>query len=410
MTPREERGLKIAATKRIKKQDGKWLVPSSENASRKYTVSHGGDCCSCTCPDFELYGLPCKHVWAVKFVIQRELFDDGTEVETRQLTVSVRKTYAQPWARYNAAQTSEKATLQSLLFDLCKSIPEATEARCGRPRLPIRDGIFAAVFKVYSMLSSRRFTSDLCDANEKGYLSKVPHFNSVLNVFDSEETTSILMDLIAKSAEPLAAIETNFAVDSTGFSGCKFERWYDAKWGSNVEERMARTWVKAHAMMGCTTNVVTAVQVLGKDTNDGVMLQPLMAATAERFQIGDLCADKAYLTESNLCAIEAIGANAFIPFKSNSRPGRPGAWDKAYHYFNLHREAFLARYHQRSNAESTFSMIKRKFGDSVRAKNDVSMRNEVLAKFVCHNLSCLIHAMQEFGIDPTFKSTMSTCV
>lgn len=199
MTPREERGLTIAATKRIKQQDGKWLVPSSENASRKYTVSHGDDCCSCTCPDFELYGRPCKHVYAVQYVIQRELFDDGTEIETRQVTVSVRKTYAQPWARYNAAQTSEKSTLQSLLFDLCKSIPEPIAAKTGRPRLPLRDGIFAAVFKVYSMLSSRRFTSDLCDAHTKGYISRVPHFNSVLNVFDAEETTAILMDLIAKS-------------------------------------------------------------------------------------------------------------------------------------------------------------------------------------------------------------------
>lgn len=265
MTPREERGMVIAATKRIKQKNGKWLVPSSENASRKYTVCHSDDCSSCTCPDFEERGQACKHVYAVQYVIQRELFDDGTEVETRQVTVTtVRKTYAQNWPRYNAAQTTEKSTLQSLLHDLCQSIPEATEARLGRPRLPLRDGIFCACFKVYSMLSSRRFTSDLCDAHAKGHISRVPHFNSVLNVFDSEETTAILMELIAKSAEPLAAIETNFAVDSTGFSGCRFERWFDAKWGSNVEERMARTWVKAHAMMGCTTNIVTAVEDWGK--------------------------------------------------------------------------------------------------------------------------------------------------
>jgi transposase len=76
---------------------------------------------------------------------------------------------------------------------------------------------------------------------------------------------------------------------------------------------------------------------------------------------------------------------------------------KAFHYFNLHREEFLKRYHARSNAESTLSSVKRKFGDSVKAKNDRSMRNEVPAKFVCHNLSCLIHAMEEFGIDPSFR-------
>ncbi len=50
-------------------------------------------------------------------------------------------------------------------------------------------------------------------------------------------------------------------------------------------------------------------------------------------------------------------------------------------------------------------MIKRKYGDSVKAKNDIAMKNEVLAKFVCHNLSCLINAVQEFGIDPTFNCT-----
>ena len=50
---------------------------------------------------------------------------------------------------------------------------------------------FAAVAsKFYSMLSSRRFTSDLCNAQAKGYISRVPHFNSVLNVLDSDDTDS----------------------------------------------------------------------------------------------------------------------------------------------------------------------------------------------------------------------------
>jgi hypothetical protein len=46
-------------------------------------------------------------------------------------------------------------------------------------------------------------------------------------------------------------------------------------------------------------------------------------------------------------------------------------------------------------------MMKRKFGDSVRAKNDLTMCNETLAKFA-HNLCCLIQSFEEFGIDPSF--------
>lgn len=206
---REQRGLVIAAKNRIQNQGRHWLVPSQSEVSKKYKVIADDGCSHCTCPDHELTGQTCKHIYAVRFVIQRELFDDGTEVETRQVTITeTRKTYPQNWPVYNASQTSEKAKFQELLYDLCQSIPESTEARMGRPRLPLRDGMFCACFKVYSMLSSRRFTSDLCDAHAKGYISRVPHFNSVLNVFDAPETERLLMNLVAQSALPLAAVES----------------------------------------------------------------------------------------------------------------------------------------------------------------------------------------------------------
>ena len=49
-----------------------------------------------------------------------------------------------------------------------------------------------------------------------------------------------------------------------------------------------------------------------------------------------------------------------------------------------------------------FSAVKRKFGDSVRSKTPVAMKNEVLAKLVCHNICCLIQSQCELGIEPTF--------
>ena len=62
----------------------------------------------------------------------------------------------------------------------------------------------------------------------------------------------------------------------------------------------------------------------------------------------------------------------------------------------------VKRYHQRSNVESTFSMVKAKFCDHVRSKTDVAMKNEVLCKFLCHNICCLIQSQCELGIEPTF--------
>ena len=82
-------------------------------------------------------------------------------------------------------------------------------------------------------------------------------------------------------------------------------------------------------------------------------------------------------------------------------------WSKMHAYFQLHTDDFFAHYHQRSNVESTFSMVKRKFGKYLRSRTDTAMKNEALCKFLCHNLVVLIHEMHELGIDPTFTLPIS---
>jgi transposase len=76
-----------------------------------------------------------------------------------------------------------------------------------------------------------------------------------------------------------------------------------------------------------------------------------------------------------------------------------------YHYFAYQRDTFLAHYHKRSNVETTFSMIKAKFGGSLRPKSETGQRNEALCKVVAHNLCVLISAIHELGLEaPTFKT------
>jgi hypothetical protein len=41
----------------------------------------------------------------------------------------------------------------------------------------------------------------------------------------------------------------------------------------------------------------------------------------------------------------------------------------------------------------------------VRSRTDTAQRTEVLCKFVCQNICCLIHAMYELGITPTGAET-----
>ncbi|MGH7440631.1 MAG: transposase [Polyangiaceae bacterium] len=68
--------------------------------------------------------------------------------------------------------------------------------------------------------------------------------------------------------------------------------------------------------------------------------------------------------------------------------------------FQFHRDEWLVHYHKRSRIESTFSSVKRVYGASVRAKKPDAMVNEVLLKCLAHNLSCLVHAIHELGVEP----------
>jgi transposase len=76
-----------------------------------------------------------------------------------------------------------------------------------------------------------------------------------------------------------------------------------------------------------------------------------------------------------------------------------------YHLFSYQRDTFLSRYHQQSNVETTFSMIKAKFGDTLRSKSEVGQFSEVLCKVIAHNLSVLIACIHEIGLDvPQFSN------
>lgn len=403
MTSRERKGIEIARTLKITHNGECWLVPSQTRRKKRYRV-HFGPAYSCDCEDFQLQQQWCKHLFAVKHYLQREHGAEYPEVEEAK---QKRPTYTQQWGAYNKAQVAEKPLFQSLLKELCKSLVTAVPGRNGgRHRISLSDMVFASVFKVYSTLPSRRFISDLIEAQAKGHVTVVPHFNSVLGYIADPALTSILTKLIWASATPLKSVERKFAADSSGFSTCRHVRWFDKKHGKDRDkEDDEHRWVTAHIMCGTTTNVVTAVEVTPPHFNESPRLPKLLKQTAKRFDIGVLCADKGFLSNKNVEEVVGLGAIPYIPFKSNSTSGVAGSvWENLFHLYTEYRDEFLKHYHARSNAESTFMMIKTKFGAAVRARTEAGMKNEVLCKILCHNLCCVIHSMYELGIEPTFET------
>ena len=400
LSERETKALEIAAHSKLSFQGGLWLVPS-QSGSKEYTVNPNPESPSCSCPDFEYRQQRCKHIFAVEITLKREYTNDG-QTQTVTETVTVKKTYAQDWQSYNRAQQTEKAHFLAFLYQLCSKVEEPIQTM-GRPRLPLKDIIFAVTYKTYSMLSSRRFASDMRDALAKGYVSRSVHFNSIFDYLQTELLTPYLKQLIAESARPLQSIETDFAVDSCGFSTTNYVRWFDVKYGKNEDWH---DWLKMHLMCGVKTHVVTSVEMSGATANDSPFFKPLLQQTAKAgFKMQEVSADKGYISQKNLQATVDLGATPYIPFKVNVQADRgTDVWSKMFFYYNFKREEFLAHYHKRSNVETTFQMIKSKFGERLRSKTETAQINEALCKVLCHNLCVVIQSMYELNITPEFCS------
>lgn len=395
MEPRMQRALHIAATNALAADDrGRWRVPSQNGTGTYLVVVTADGSWACSCPDGEVTAR-CKHALAVEVTCQREARRPAikyTPVDTVK--------YTQNWHTYNQAQTNEKDMFLALLHELCSTVPQPVQEGRGQRILPLADMVFAMVHRTYTGLSARRFQSDLRDAHDAGLIGSTPDWSSVLRYLGRADLTPILVGLIELSAHPLTAVERDFAVDSSGFGTTNKVSWFSTKHGRVIESRV---WRKAHIMCGVRTHIVTAVTVTDKNGADSPEFPGLVDTTiANGFDIEQVSADKAYLSYANMQHVEDAGAVPFVPFKSNSISPviEDSAWARMYHRFAYDRERFDADYHKRSNVETTFSMVKRKFGDSLRGRTTTAQDNEVLTKLIAHNLCRLVHAHYELGITP----------
>jgi hypothetical protein len=177
-TTREERGRQIATLGGIRKVGAKYVVPSQTpgGVAPTYVVDLVDE--TCTCPDYCLRLLRCKHQEAVWFWLAWEGSVSPAEASK---PAPRRKTYPQNWPAYNAAQTTEKAQVALLLKSLCEGIEEPQrKPGPGRPPLLLRDKIFAAVTKIYTTMSGRRASTDIRDCAERGLIDKAPHYACLL--------------------------------------------------------------------------------------------------------------------------------------------------------------------------------------------------------------------------------------
>jgi transposase len=391
----------------IEPQDeNEWSVPSQSGLGR-YRVVLAEGVWVCGCKDFEKRRQPCKHIFAV--------------LEHSRPTPAVppapRKQYKQH-PSYTRAQTDEMRLLDSLLRELVSAVPELPRAseKGGRPSLPLSESLYCAILKVYSGLSGRRASGVYANVHDRELLSRLPNYMVASRTLNRPEATLILYRLLSLSAAPLAGLEEGgvIAPDSTGVQTTSFGGWREEKHG----EKRQKKWLKVHAMVGTKTHVIVRAVVSEQNSGDAPEFKPLLrGAVEDGFRPFAVVADKGYLSADNYALAGSLGIEPFIPFRAGTVSNevnrirgvrKPDSWVKAYHLFQANRAEFDRNYHQRSNVESVFSALKRKFGENVRSRTPTAQINEILCKLIAYNLTVVVHEMFENGIAPTFATRSGT--
>lgn len=303
------------------------------------------------------------------------------------------KKYTQNWPLYEMASQREKL----MFYRILKCVVDALEIKNkykgnGRPGVYYGDIVKVLCIKAYHNYSSWRVESELKIAKAMGIIEHVPKRSTINKFMQDSIVSNILHNIYKTIAQPLRQVESSFSIDATGVQ----KKYGNARWQTvrhtPEENKKVRDYVKLHIISGNLTNVITDALITKGSKHESPFFPEMLKNTAKDFDVKEICADAGYLGKKNVMAAKKLGAAPWIkPKKSMGYTGRGRltAWTGMLWIWSNYRSFFVERYHKRSNVESTFSALKRKFGDFCRTKKENSQNNEILAKIVCFN-ACIL--------------------
>lgn len=121
---------------------------------------------------------------------------------------------------------------------------------------------------------------------------------------------------------------------------------------------------------------------------------------------GEFSGDKAYSSKLLYRIVTSVGLIPYIHFQDRVKKtteNSPAIWNEMFLRFRDNQEEWKKHYHKRSNVETVFSRVKLRLGEHLKCKNYHAQRSELMIKFVCHNILCLIQEIFESDIQIDFK-------
>ncbi len=212
-------------------------------------------------------------------------------------------------------------------------------------------------------------------------LERVPHYTT-FQKFAARFPCRILHQLIAGIAKYLCSGTLNIALDSTGFSLDTSSYHYSRR---IRRQEHNRSYVKTTYAVDTRTQAVAAIRTRLKRRHDMVDAKPTLQKARLVGRITQVVADRGYDSEDLMTFIKnKLKAQPIIALKNMDKPLEK---TRGQLRRELKQDFPIKDYHQRSKVETVNSTIKRKFGNTIYARNGKTQKQENHLKALAHNLT-----------------------